>query len=67
MGFIHHIYLANSQIQEIALYESFTILEIFSYYGLLHSLSEDGIRSKLEELQILLNLPNFDKYVNEMR
>ncbi|OXA63260.1 ABC transporter G family member 23 [Folsomia candida] len=52
--------------QEIALYESFTILEIFSYYGLLHSLSEDGIRSKLEELQILLNLPNFDKYVNEM-
>ncbi|XP_035703027.1 ABC transporter G family member 23-like [Folsomia candida] len=52
--------------QELALYNSFTILETFNYYGFLHGMTQKNISMKLDKFQKLLNLPGLGKYVNQI-
>ncbi|XP_035716480.1 ABC transporter G family member 23-like [Folsomia candida] len=52
--------------QETCLYESFTILETFIYYGRLHCMPLDRIICNLANLKIVMNLPSLNSYVNNI-
>ncbi|OXA40401.1 ABC transporter G family member 23 [Folsomia candida] len=52
--------------QDTCLYETFTILETFIYYGRLHCIPLDQILSNLSTLNIVMNLPSLNSKVNNI-
>ncbi|OXA40292.1 ABC transporter G family member 23 [Folsomia candida] len=53
--------------QETCLYESFTILETFIYYGRLYCMPLDKIICNLANLKTIMDLPSLKSYVNNIR
>jgi len=54
-------------LQDIALFDNFTISESFFYYGILHRMKLKDVRSRREFLKQLLELPTTNQLVGKLR
>ncbi|KAH9422605.1 hypothetical protein DERP_003282 [Dermatophagoides pteronyssinus] len=52
--------------QEVALFSDFTIAETFEYFGKLFHMNKKNISKRTEQLIELLNLPEKDRYINNL-
>ena len=52
--------------QDICLYQEFSIMESFLYFGVLQRMKKDQIKTRLKELTSLLGLPEKDRQVSNM-
>jgi len=52
--------------QDICLYQEFTIKETFQYFGTLQKMKNEQIKARLEELIVMLELPEKDREVRQM-
>ena len=61
------IYFCIFLIQEVAVYDEFTIEEMLSYFGRLFSLESDFIKERILFLISFLDLPNKNRLVKHLR
>ncbi|KAF0762245.1 ABC transporter G family member 23-like [Aphis craccivora] len=52
--------------QDLCLEVTLTIKETLEYYGSLYRMSKKHIKDKLDELNVFLQLPHFNSYLNEI-
>ena len=52
--------------QDICLYQEFSIMESFLYFGVLQRMKKEQIKTRLKELTSLLGLPEKDRQVRNM-
>jgi len=64
---IQLIYQYFYLLKDLCLEVTLTIKETLEYYGSLYRMSKEHIKDKLDELNVFLQLPNFNSYLNEIR
>ena len=52
--------------QELALFDEFTIEEILTYYGTIYNMRGDELHKRIDELILLLNLPEKDRPIGRL-
>lgn len=54
-------------LKDLCLDESLTIKETFEYYGTLYNMKKKHIKSRIDELNRYLQLPDLDRYIKDIR
>lgn len=63
------MYIVNALyvFKDLCLDNLLTIKEIMDYYGTLYDMTKEQIKSRVEELNIFLQLPNMNSYIKDIR
>ncbi|XP_054158290.1 ABC transporter G family member 23-like, partial [Oppia nitens] len=52
--------------QEIALFNDFTVKQMFHYYGLIYQMNSQTVNNRMDELMVMFELPSMDQSVDTM-